>query len=41
MKDQFWEDLYPELPYTAATESQQNVDDTFSMGTTANILVKR
>ncbi len=40
VKDQFWEDLYPELPYTAAVEEEmaKNNDD-IVMGNTANVEV--
>ena len=37
VRDQFWDDLYPELPYTAAAEETRT--DTV-MGGTANYQVR-
>ena len=38
IKDQFWDDLYPEIPYTAAAEEKRGPDPV--IGAAANIEVK-
>ena len=38
IKDQFWDDLYPEIPYTAAAEETRGPDPV--IGAAANIEVK-
>ena len=38
IKDQFWDDLYPEIPYTAAAEIQRPPDPV--IGAASNIEVR-
>ena len=38
IKDQFWDDLYPEIPYTAAAEEKRGPDPV--IGAAANIEVR-
>ena len=39
MKDQFWDDLYPEIPYTAAAEETRGPDPVVGAASNIEVIV--